>query len=200
MAGYMTGNAAGHQSLGCLSWIGLLPLMYIIKKHNAVRALAEGAAWGIGFIAAGWLSGNPGAYLWQTAPLVIGASAVYTFLCAAVNRRIGFNPLIIALLWLGVEGVLGYSGADSITINPDNNNTFIIKILGGLLGYQVVGFIFVLAGATLFTLAGLVDIKITGLPGLTIYQFLRERPLITHITICPTILLLDSLQPRAPPL
>jgi apolipoprotein N-acyltransferase len=118
-------------------WLTLLPLLAVIRIFSARTAGLCGAIWGAGLFCFLSLQAQP---LVPTsimsAAFLIGLPAVYAFVMVWVTRRFGFNPLILAFGWCGVELALlplGLRGGLLGGIAGDSGS--FLSLLQGLLGY-----------------------------------------------------------------
>jgi hypothetical protein len=118
-------------------WLTLFPLLAVIRIFSARTAALCGAIWGAGLFYFLALQASP-----LVPPTVasfaflVGLPAAYAFGMVGVTRRYGFNPLILAFGWCGVELALlplGLRGGLLGGIAGDSGS--FLSLLQGLLGY-----------------------------------------------------------------
>jgi apolipoprotein N-acyltransferase len=183
-----------------LSWFALVPLFLAIGKLKPATAGVCGAFWGIciylfsvtgdaSFIRPTLLSFG----LLATIP------ALYTTGGALLTGSIGFNPLVLALGWIGVEFALLPLGLDNGLLAGTQGGSIVIQQVGRLLGYVFVAFLVAGANVSVLTVLRNFRLKIT----FQTRDFLRLTSCeIRHISqrfLYPSLLVTGSLQPRGPP-
>lgn len=145
-----------------------------------------------------------------TAALLVTIPAIYTGLAAALTRRIGFNPFVLAVGWIGVElaltplnlplGIMAAAGVQGdLTGAVAHSGSIFLQWTARLLGYVFIAFLVAAANASLIALLGRARLtlplrrRLDGLlptatchPSQTPVLFLSPAPCQAH--------------PRAPPL
>jgi hypothetical protein len=132
-----------------LGWLTLLPLLAVIRVFRARTAGVCGAFWGAGLFLFLALQAQPQIALSFAAfASLVGLPAAYALGMVLVSRRVGFNPLVLAFGWCGVElallplglpggllgGIVGVSGS-------------FLDVLQGLLGYVCIAALVVAVNA-----------------------------------------------------
>ena len=192
-------TAAALRSRDCswVAWLSLLPLFWAVRSLRPTAAALCGAFWGA------WL------YLCSTAgpappvastPLALGlltaVPAIYAGLCSRLTRRIGFNPLMLALGWILVEMALKPLGLDQGLLASTQSDATHVHWIGRLLGYVFVAALVVCANASRLALLGSGRSKSlpqTPLPGLPNSEACHPS------SVCLRFLALRQAYPRAPP-
>jgi hypothetical protein len=182
-----------------LSWISLVPIFAVMRVLDPWRALACGGLWGIVFYSLLVTTSSVHVPLEFLPALVLtGAPALYVTLGAALTRRVGYNALLLALGWLGVELSLRPLDLGGGLLVHAHGNGAILQLAGGLLGYGFVAVIVALANAAILAAISAVCVKVQAvgisiqLPGLRTCAFDDDS---SH----RTKLFLFELFARAPP-
>ncbi len=135
-------------------WLTLFPLLAVIRIFSARRAALCGAIWGAGLFYFLALQAQP-----LVPPTVasfaflVGLPAAYAFGMVWVSRRFGFNPLILAFAWCGVEFALlplGLRGGLLGGIAGDSGS--FLSFMQGLLGYVCMAALIVAVNAIALSL------------------------------------------------
>ncbi|MFH1108501.1 MAG: hypothetical protein V1790_04785 [Planctomycetota bacterium] len=135
-------------------WLTLFPLLALIRLCSARTAGLCGAIWGAGLFYFLALQGN--ALVPPTVAsfaFLVGLPAAYAFGMGWVTRRFGFNPLILAFGWCGVELALlplGLRGGLLGGIAGDSGS--FLSLLQGLLGYVCMAALIVAVNAIALSL------------------------------------------------
>jgi apolipoprotein N-acyltransferase len=182
-----------------LSWFALVPLFLAIGKLKPAIAALSGAFWGVCiyfFSVTADVS-----YIRPTLlsfGLLAAIPALYTTLGALLTGKIGFNPLVLAIGWIGVEFALRPLGLDNGLLAGTQGQNIVIQQVGRLLGYVFVAFLVAAANASILTVLSNFRLKIT----------FQKRDFINlascekrHISqgFFPSLLVAEILQPRGPP-
>ena len=138
-----------------MAWICLLPLFCVIRMLQPVAAALSGVIWGISF----FLCSTHGALLTisVTLPslmLTALVPAIYCGLGSSLTRRIGFNPIILALGWIGVELAFKPLGLNKGLLSATQVDSIHFDWIGRLLGYIFVAFLVACINATLLAVLG----------------------------------------------
>lgn len=137
-----------------LGWFTLLPLLALIRFCSARTAGLCGAIWGAGLFCFLSLQAQPLVPTSITSPVfLIGLPALYASGMVWVTRRFGFNPLILAFGWCGVEFALlplGLRGGLLGGIAGDSGSY--LNVLQGLLGYVCMAALIVAVNAIALSL------------------------------------------------
>lgn len=118
-------------------WLTLFPLLAVIRVFSARRAALCGAVWGAGLFYFLALQANSIVPSTVTSlAFLVGLPALYAAGMVWVTRRCGFNPLILAFGWCGVELALLPLGLRGGLLGgiAGGSGTF-LSFLQGLLGY-----------------------------------------------------------------
>lgn len=135
-------------------WLTLFPLLAVIRVFTARTAALCGAVWGAGLFFFLALQAHPLVPpTVASSALLVGLPAAYAFGMVWVARRFGFNPLILAFGWCGVELALlplGLRGGLLGGIAGDSGS--LLSFLQGLLGYVCMAALIVAANAIALSL------------------------------------------------
>ncbi len=147
----MTAAAVSGRAHPWLTLVALLPLFRAIQVLRPSAATLAGAFFGASlcaFLLAGGVMHASGVQPWL---LLVAAPALYAGLGAALTRRIGFKPFVLAVGWMPIElalrplalryGLLPGAAADGL----------LHVVVGRAFGYVLVAFL--LAYASAFLLA-----------------------------------------------
>ena len=132
----LVGHAASAEGWAWTGWIALAPLLIVLSRVSAAVGFAAGAWWGaIAGLCCAPAAFDPGAMLIPA--LVIG---IYGALVSATTRRIGFSPLVMAILWIGVEVALAPLGFNQGLIAATQSSSAPLAWLNSIFGYAIVAF------------------------------------------------------------
>lgn len=133
-----------------LGWVTLLPLLQVARSLRPSFALAAGSFWGAALFAASACISREGI---QHTPLAFAllalVPALYAGLGAALTRRIGFSPYLMALGWVGVELCLRPIGLEHGLLARTQGNGVLIYAFGSFAGYAMVAFLVAYINASL---------------------------------------------------
>lgn len=142
--------AGGSSGLGWVGWIGLLPLFQAIRVLSPAAAGVAGAFWGVClFAAASQIGGLSLRSDLVGFALLAVIPALYTSLGAALTRRVGFSPYLLALGWIGVEFSLHPLGLRNGLLAATLGDGFALRVLGSFAGYVLVAFLVAYINAAL---------------------------------------------------
>ena len=142
-----------------ISWLGLLPLLIMVRLSRPCWAAAGGAFWGLLV----WLFGA--ALLSDDVPMtaaavarLAGVGGGFGLLGAAATQRFGFHPFLLSAAWLVVELVVQPPDRCSgRAVVLDGSSGFVVRTLGA----AYLGALVVLGNALLLWLAW----AVVGFPG-----------------------------------
>lgn len=138
-----------------ISFFALIPFLYRIIKLGALGSLQLGLVFGFSFFAIYKLSDFFAAPLLTGLTAALGAVlfALFGWAAARAKEKFGFNPLFIALLWVGLELCLLKLGVFSV--GAGSPRPFLIETpayfhgLSVLFGFLAVSFVIVLVNSLL---------------------------------------------------
>lgn len=200
VSAYVMALSLGSAGYPGLRWLALLPLFAAMRGSRPAAAMFAGALWGAClcvFSAAAVDSGiSMGLVL---AAGLIGIPAVYMFLGSWVTHRIGFNPLVLGVAWMGVESALGPIGLGTGLLGEGDGGGTILHWVGQAFGYVLVAFSIVLVNASVVSVLGRTSL------GVALPRYLRRSndrgaPLLPQICYCFPRFVIRPSQPRAPPI
>lgn len=184
LSALLTATALRNPALHWLAWFSLLPLFQAIRTLRLPLAAPAGGLWGCSvflFAVAGDTPIIPATL--AAAALLTTIPAIYTGLGALVTRRIGFNPFVLAVGWIGVElaltplglplGIMAAAGTQGdlaaltaqggltaagtqgnlLAADPQTGGIF-LQWAAHLLGYVFIAFLVAAANASLLALLG----------------------------------------------
>lgn len=134
-----------------LSFVALSPLLYRMLGATPREALRLGFLFGLSFLSVSTL-GNSSFSLMPAASKIMAGTALFALFGWSVGlarRRWGFNPLIVALLWVGFEPwlvKLGFAGG--IFKQADLSHP-LFNGVGGLFGFLIISLIIILCNSLL---------------------------------------------------
>lgn len=185
-----------------LAWVAtlsLVPFFTVIRVVRPVGAFLWGALWGVSL----FLFSLSGPAIWipaglESLALVTLAPAVYAGLAAAVTRRVGFNALLLAGGWLGLEVALRPLGLPNGLLAQTQKNGALLHIVGGLFGYGFVAFLVAFANVALVSLLERARFRPWRSSAFLVWQNLRDR-LPLQPDSCLRVLVASFNPARAPP-
>ncbi len=200
ISAYLMALALGPSEHPWLAWVALLPLFVAIRTLRPLGALLSGALWGSSLyvfgVALASLGSREGLLSFA---LLTAAPAAYALLGSLVTRRIGFNPLVLGVAWMGMELAFEPLGLRHGLLAGTQGDGLLVHWVGGALGYVLVAFLVAFANsALLLTLTGVcVDI---GSKAYAARGEPRKTRLIPQTFCCFPLYAIPVSQPRAPPL
>jgi apolipoprotein N-acyltransferase len=182
-----------------LGWVTLLPLFYAIRVLSPARALMSGAFWGAClFFASAAFARTEIAPSLSSLTLLSLIPGAYCYFGAALTRRIGFSPYLLALGWIGVEFAIRPLGLRYGLLAGTQGDGFVVRVVGSFAGYALVAFLVAYFNASLFSV--LHDVRVS--PAIPRWAARSSEPsqrLIPADMLCYLARFLRILQPRAPP-
>jgi apolipoprotein N-acyltransferase len=183
-----------------LGWITLLPLFYAIRVLPPARAMISGAFWGVCLFASSVAFARteiaPSFSSFALLSLIPGA---YGYFGAALTRRIGFSPYLLALGWIGVEFAIRPLGLNYGLLAGTQGDGFMIRVVGSFAGYVLVAFLVALVNATLVSVLSEVRLSFTS-PRLVPKTAVTVKKLLVNELPSYLLHLIRASQPRAPPI
>ena len=149
--------ALANRSTECawLGWFSLVPLFLVIRSWRPGAAMFAGALWGVCLyvfsVAQPAAAVSPSVRLLLLLPAI---PAIYAYAGAWLTRRIGFNPFVLGVAWMGVELALGPAGLRTGLLAAAQGDGGFIHWVGSALGYVLVAFLVALVNASLVSLLG----------------------------------------------
>lgn len=183
-----------------LGWVTLLPLFYGIRVLSPALAMVSGAFWGaclfLASVAFAQTEIAPSVGSFTILSLI---PAVYCYFGAALTRRIGFSPYLLALGWIGVEFAFRPLGLNYGLLAGTQGDGFVIRVVGSFAGYVLVAFLVALVNATLVSILGEVRLSFTS-PRLVPKAAAIVKRLFVNELPSYLLHLFRASQPRAPPI
>jgi apolipoprotein N-acyltransferase len=182
-----------------LGWVTLLPLFFAIRVLSPARAFVCGAFWGACLFVFSFafaqtaISPTPGSFI-----LLALIPAIYAYLGAALTRRVGFSPYLMALGWIGVELALRPLGLHYGLLAGTQGDGLVIRAVGSFAGYVLVAFLVAWVNATLVSVLSEVRLSFSA-PRLVRKAIAAERRFVVRELPSYLLHLLRAAQPRAPP-
>lgn len=182
-----------------LGWVTLLPLFYAIRVLSPARALVSGAFWGVClFLASAAFARTEIAPSLGSLTLLSLIPGAYCYFGAALTRRIGFSPYLLALGWIGVEFALRPLGLRCGLLAATQGDGFVVRAVGSFAGYALVAFLVAYFNASLLSV--LHDVRMSlSIPRWAARSSEPSRRLLPADVPCELTRFLHILQPRAPP-
>src|SRR3972149_6444443 len=114
-----------------LGWVTLLPLFYAIRVLFPARAFVSGAFWGYClFLASAAFARTEIAPSLGSLTLLSLIPGAYCYFGAALTRRIGFSPYLMALGWIGVELALRPLGMHCGLLAGTQGDGMVVRVVG----------------------------------------------------------------------
>ena len=182
-----------------LAWAALIPLFLSIRVLTPARALLAGAVWGVGLYGFSLITvATPIPASFSAFALLVASPAIYACLGAVVTSRIGFNPFVLGVGWIGVELVLAPLDLQHGLLAAIRGQGVLPSLLSSLLGAVFVGFVIACVTASFVSILGTLWLWIARLPRPASYRD-RSRSLNPQRSGPIPWLLIPNTQPRAPP-
>jgi len=183
-----------------LGWVTLLPLFYAIRVMSPARAMISGAFWGAClFLASVAFARTEIAPSLASLTLLSLIPGAYCYFGAALTRRIGFSPYLLALGWIGVEVALRPLGLHYGLLAGTQGDGMVVRVVGSFAGYVLVAFLVAYFNAAL--LSAIADVYV---PARSSRLRVRGASPIRRIFSNDSVIHLRDLirigQPRGPPL
>jgi len=135
----LVGLAAGASGWAWAGWFALAPLLLIVARSAPMRGALIGAWWGLIAGLGAAIVGETGSILTALAPA--GVVALFGGTAAFISKRLGVRPLLIALLWIGVELSLSAAGWQRGLLAATQSNDTPIGWLNSIFGWAIVAFL-----------------------------------------------------------
>ncbi|UCG33975.1 MAG: hypothetical protein JSU68_04925 [Phycisphaerales bacterium] len=192
------GASIGLAGWGWLCWVGLLPVFLAIRIVRPGAAMMAGGLWGGSLFVTLAFLGDGIPLTLRSLGLMVVIPALYCGSGVCVTRRVGFNPLVLGLGWVGVELALGWLGLCRGLLTGAGSQGPVIAVAGRVLGYACAAFLIAYLNALLVSLAA--DLRLTGSEPREVAagDDGRALGLLDDSAWCP-IPIICSMQPRAPP-
>lgn len=196
---YSMALSTSSPDLAILGWVTLLPLFQAIRTLAPLEAVLAGGFWGVCLFAHAVLIGGLTLRTDLTGFVLLTAiPAVYAGAGAALTRRVGFSPYLLALGWIGVEFALHPLGLRHGLLAATQSDGFALRILGSFAGYVLVAFFVAYINATLLCVLSEVR-KACGGSRFSGGGSGGLRQLLTQVQVVPIRTFIRQAQPRGPP-
>lgn len=200
VSAYVMALSLGSAGFPGLRWLALLPLFAAMRGLRPVAAMFAGALWGACLCVFSAAAVDPGISMdLVLAAGLIGIPAVYMYFGSWLTRRIGFNPLVLGVAWMGVESALGPIGLGTGLLGEGDGGGTVLHWVGRAFGYVLVAFSIVLVNASVISVLSWAHL------GIAPSRYLRTSdnrgaPLLPQICYCFPRFVIRLSQPRAPPI
>jgi len=183
-----------------LGWVTLLPLFYGIRVLSPARAMISGVFWGAClFVASVAFARTEIAPSFGSFSLLSLIPGVYCYFGAALTRRIGFSPYLLALGWIAVEFAIRPLGLNHGLLAGTQGDGFVVRVVGNFAGYVLVAFLVALVNATLVFILSGVRLSFTS-PRLVPKAAITVKSFFVNELPSYLLHLIRASQPRAPPI
>jgi apolipoprotein N-acyltransferase len=196
---FMSVAVSSSSSFPWLGWLALIPLLRAVQVQAPKVACVYGGVWGLSIAAFTRWSGQdvltftmPGVVLLSVLP------ATYAYLGARVTRRVGFNPLVLAVCWMPVELLLQPIGLHHGLLASTQGDGVLIRVVGQLFGYTLVAFVLAFAGAAVLAMLSRLCLRLPRLRSWGRIAPVGGLPPVPAVVLVCRVLITPS-QPRAPP-
>jgi apolipoprotein N-acyltransferase len=196
---FMSVAVSSSSNFPWLGWLALIPLLRAVQVQAPLAACVSGGVWGLSIALFTRWSGQSvltfglsGFVLLSTLP------ALYAYVGARVTRRVGFNPLVLAVCWMPVEFLLRPVGLQHGLLASTQGDGVLLRVVGQFFGYALVAFVLAFVGAALLAMLSGLRLqlpKARSLGRIAPAGGVASKPVVLlarQIPISPS-------QPRAPP-
>ena len=150
LSAYLMAVAVGSAEHPWLAWTSLIPLFFAIRWLRPLIALGCGVLWGAGFFGfSTTVVSTEVPATWAALALLTLVPAIYAYLGALASRRLGFNPLVLGVAWMGVELALHPLGLRAGLLGGVQAHTPFLERVASVLGYVLAAFLIALVNASL---------------------------------------------------
>lgn len=193
--------AAADVGCGCawLGWFSLVPLFMVIRLRRPGGALLAGGLWGVCLYL--FSVGRPDAAITPgllSFVLLLSVPSAYAYLSARLTRRIGFNPFVLGVAWMGVELAFASSGLHAASAAGAQGHSTFMHWISQAFGYVLAAFVIVVFSASLVSVLGRARLPLPRERLFARLPVLRERAL-SQTLCCVKRWTLRQAYPRAPP-
>lgn len=192
------GASIGLAGWGWLCWVGLLPVFLAIRIMRPGLALLGGGLWGGSLFVTLAFLGDGIPLTLRSLGLMVVIPALYCGSSVCVTRRIGFNPLVLGLGWVGVELALGWLGLCRGLLTGAGSQGPVTAVAGRVLGYACAAFLIAYLSALIVSLAADLRLPASGPRDVAAGADGRAVFLLDDWAWCP-VPIIRLMQPRAPP-
>ena len=183
-----------------LGWVTLLPLFYAIRVLSPARAMISGAFWGAClFLASVAFARTEIAPSLASLTLLALIPGAYCYFGAALTRRIGFSPYLLALGWIGVEIALRPLGLHCGLLAGTQGDGMVVRVVGSFAGYVLVAFLVAYFNAALLSAIAEVYVP-AGSRRLPLRGASPIRKIFINDSVVQLLDLIRIGRPRGPPL
>jgi apolipoprotein N-acyltransferase len=186
-----------------IAWVGVFPLLLVIKSVPPVRAMLFGAVWGASVFALSLLIPGTESHIPHTIPsltLLTIVPAVYAFAGGLLTRWIGFRPFILALGWFGVELGLVPLGIANGFLSHTQGDLTLMLVIEGSFGFGFLGFLVVFISALVLKIADVIRFRRLGTHLFSIFVQVSEFAILPDFFLSySSEIILQPAKPRAPP-
>jgi len=181
-----------------LAWVSLVPLLAAIRAFLPMKATLCGVFWGsclyVSATTAEVISPTTGLLI-----LLITIPGGYALFGSVLTRKIGFNPLMLALGWIVVEIALKPLGLNQGLLGASDGGAGVAHWIGRLLGYVFVAAMVVLVNASLLAVLSHARVAMP-CPATAIERAASPTIRMSSQLLCPhQLFALLQGHPRAPP-
>jgi len=142
VGGALVGGAVAEPGRAVWAWAGLFCLFGLIRLLKPRRAAVAGAAWVVAWFALAFHARPELAE--QSVSALIGSVLAVSLFCglaSAVTRAYRFDPLIIALGWMGVELSLAPLNIHLGLVASTQTAGWLFHLVAQTMGYTLVAFV-----------------------------------------------------------
>ncbi len=191
--------AMGTTRFSWLAWFSLLPLFIAMRFWRPVLALPAGAFWGLSLcVFSGF--GTDAGFALSLKSLVLLTSIPAAYVCAGawLTGRVGFNPFVLGVGWMGVELALRPAGIQSGLLGGVEAGMGAVGWVSSALGYVLVAFLVASVNASLVSALSGVNLPAPSLTTVIRPEDAGHYPFPYFLTFFPQLGVTPS-NPRAPP-
>jgi hypothetical protein len=186
-----------------IAWIGVFPLLLVIKYFSPLRAMLFGAVWGASIFALSLVIPGTESHIPHTVPsltLLTIVPAVFAYAGGLLTRWIGFCPLIIALGWFGVELGLVPLGISNGFLSHTQVDMGLTLAINGSFSFGFMGFWVVFFGSLVIKIAEKIQFRHLGTQLCSIFIQVSDYSILPDTFLgYSSEIIVQPAKPRAPP-
>jgi hypothetical protein len=186
-----------------IAWVGVFPLLLVIKSVTPIRAMLFGAVWGASIFVLSLLIPGTESHIPHTVPsltLLTIVPALYALAGGMLTRWIGFCPFILALGWFGVELGLVPLGIANGFLSHTQVDIGLTYVINGSFSFGFLGFLIVFISSLIIRIAEVIQFRRLGTQLFSIFVQVSDYAIHpdSFLDYSPEIILQPA-KPRAPP-
>ena len=186
-----------------IAWAGLIPLLIVVKSCSPVYTMLFGSVWGASIYAISYIIPGTESHIPHTVSSLILLTivpAVYSCAGGLLTNWIGFNPLVLALGWFGVELGLLPLGIPNGFLSHTQGDLALVQVIDGSFSFGFLGFLVVFISAIVIKIITVIRFHCLGTHLSSISLRGSDFAILPSSNLCyPFEIILQPSKPRAPP-